>query len=320
MVEIRFVTDLDECEQLWRRTFPETVITDLWEVRACFQSSFDRPPRFLVAENSGRLEAMLPLSWIVEAGCSGYFPGETWKGKTWLEQNRVFLSGQLSIEELVTKLETPRHIRYLISPNEAATNLPVDEIGYLFHPPKYDFDFENYFGEFSHRSAKRLRREIESLDSRGTRYRYDDPSDFDHLVALNLSRFGSSSYFHDPRFRRGFEKLKDLLQERGWLRITTVIMEDEIAAVDLGSLYRGAYTLLAGGTNGDFPGVAKLINVHHMQRACKERMEEVDFLCGDFSWKTLFHLTPRPLFLISNVCPEEPAVGDSEAGSGTSHG
>ncbi|UCF93222.1 MAG: GNAT family N-acetyltransferase, partial [Desulfobacterales bacterium] len=98
-----------------------------------------------------------------------------------------------------------------------------------------------------------------------------------------------------------FRSLAHFLQAKGWLRFTTVLIAGEPAAVDLGCLYRGVYTLLAGGTNLHFPGVAKLINLHHMQRACRERMQQVDFLCGDFNWKKLFHLTPRPLFLLSNL-------------------
>jgi hypothetical protein len=71
--------------------------------------------------------------------------------------------------------------------------------------------------------------------------------------------------------------------------------------VDMGCVYQGVYTLLAGGTNSRYLGVAKLINFHHMQRACEEKLKRVDFLCGDFNWKKLFHLTPRPLYLMTNI-------------------
>jgi hypothetical protein len=87
-----------------------------------------------------------------------------------------------------------------------------------------------------------------------------------------------------------------------------VLINDEPAAVDMGCLYNGVYTLMAGGTNSRFPGVAKLINLHHMERACRERMHQVDFLCGDFNWKKLFHLTPRPLFKLSNLHTDTPVA------------
>ena len=133
--------------------------------------------------------------------------------------------------------------------------------------------------------------------------RRDDPADFDALVALNLSRFGERSYFADERFTRGFRDLLALAQERGWLRMTALLDRDEPVAADLGCVYQGVYTLLGGGTHGDYPGIAKVINLHHLERACEERFTQVDFLCGDFGWKTLFHLTPRPLYLIAGPGP-----------------
>jgi hypothetical protein len=30
-------------------------------------------------------------------------------------------------------------------------------------------------------------------------------------------------------------------------------------------------------------------------------VDRVDFLCGDFSWKALFHLAPRPLYRLSSA-------------------
>lgn len=91
-----------------------------------------------------------------------------------------------------------------------------------------------------------------------------------------------------------------LLNDKEYLRITTILIKDEIAAVDMGCIYNGVYTLLAGGTNVNFPGIAKLININHMEWACLEKLKVVDFLCGDFFWKKQFHLTPRPLYLLSS--------------------
>jgi CelD/BcsL family acetyltransferase involved in cellulose biosynthesis len=68
--------------------------------------------------------------------------------------------------------------------------------------------------------------------------------------------------------------------------------------VDMGAVWNSTYTVLAGGTHPDFPGVAKLINLHHMEWACHQELGEVDFLCGEFNWKQRFHLMPRPLYKI----------------------
>lgn len=302
MYNLRVVTDLDECRELWRRAIPHEFVSDLWEVRAAFHEQFGRPVCFVVAEDAEGLCAMLPLSWIEESQCYGYFPGETWQGKTWLEQNRIFARDADVLQFLLRRCPSRYHVRYLLPCDSLICDeSDVDEIGYLFLPPHYDYDIENYFQEFSRKSAKRIKREVAAIEDRGVRYRLDDPSDFEHMVRLNVDRFGEYSYFHDARFTEGFRSLMHVLEERGWLRMTSILIEGELAVVDMGCMYEGVYTLLGGGTHRGYPGVAKLINLYHMRRACEERMARVDFLCGDFAWKTLFHLTPRPLYVLSDA-------------------
>lgn len=304
MIHVRRAADLDECEELWRQVMPREFITDLWEFRESFYCHYHRPLCFLVAEGARSVLGLLPLSWIEESACHGYFPGETWHGKTWIEQNRIETRGWGVLEALLEAVPGPYHLRYLLSPDLSSTPpWSVDEVGYLFSPPNYDYDIENYFREFSSKSAKRLKRELAAIERLGVPYRYDDPADFEHIVRLNVERFGEHSYFRDVRFRDSFRSLAAFLQEKGWLRMTTVLIDGEPAAADMGCVYGGVYTLLAGGTHGGYPGIAKFINIHHMRRACEERLCQVDFLCGDFSWKKLFHLKPRPLYLLSNVAP-----------------
>ncbi len=307
MYRYRAITDLDACRDLWQRAVVQESFTDRWDVRMCFQRHFQRAPLFIAAEEDSLVRGLLPLSWIAEASCYGYFPGETWGGKTWLEQNRLIAGDEAMLEGLLALCPGPRHLRYLLpADNGVADRCEIDEIGYLFQPPQYNFDMENYWGVFSHKSAKRIRRELDAFEQRVT-WRLDDAADFDLMVALNMAAFGERSYFHDERFREGFRSLMELARENGWLRMTALLVDGQAAAVDMGIVYNNHYTLVAGGADRCVQGAAKLINVHHMRRGCRERFDSLDFLCGDFSWKTLFHLTPRPLYLLSNIphaeCP-----------------
>jgi hypothetical protein len=299
---IRVVSDLDQCRAIWEETIPPDTVTDLWGVRTCFQKHFDNRPYFIVAEEVDRLCGLLPLSWIDECGCYGFFPGETWLGKTWLEQNKIVCTGNGGLRDLLSSCPSDYYLRYLSPvPDLPAEEKTVDETGYLFLPPECDYDMANYLERFSRKSAKKILRELAAIESLGVAYRYDEIADFDVMVEMSLERFGNHSYFFDPRFRDSFRELARFLQKKGWLRFTTVLIKGEPAATDMGCIYRGVYTLFAGGTNSHYPGVAKLINFHHMEWACRERLEQVDFLCGSFNWKDLFHLTPRPLYLLTNI-------------------
>jgi hypothetical protein len=299
MKTVRVITDLGECCKLWKQMVPSEQLSDLWEVRDCFQRQYGHKPHFVVCEDSNGVCGFLPLSWNRDTGSYLFFPGETWSGKTWLEHNRLIVKDKSNLQYLLDLVPGSYCLRYL-QPTDwmVGAGHAVDEVGYVFLPPRYNFEFENYLTEFSGKSAKRLKRELQAFDERGVEFVYNEESDFETMIALNLRSYGPSSYFTDSRFLRSFHSLAHLLAARKWLRLTTVKVAGKIAAVDMGCIYKGIYTLLAGGTHSDFPGVAKLINIHHMKWACENRIERVDFLCGDFNWKTLFHLTPSPLYVI----------------------
>jgi len=70
----------------------------------------------------------------------------------------------------------------------------------------------------------------------------------------------------------------------------------QIAAVDLGAVFDGTYVVFLGGTHADYCGVAKVMNMHHIELAVEQGVSTVDFLCGDFYWKKLWHLDPQPLY------------------------
>lgn len=312
MLKISSCEDFDECARLWIKTWPKCCIFDLWEVRASFAACFDNKPYFIVAEECGEIQGILALSWMEERQSYGHFPGETWQGKTWLEQNKMPATSRKVLDAMLESIPGPLHLRYLTQDGmpEGSFPLAVDEVGYLFFPGHYDYSFDKYMLEFSGKSRKNLGREIARLQSGGVAYRYDQCADIDWMFKRNLASFGESSYFSDPRFLASYEKLVAWLYDNNLLRVTTVLLGGEIAAVDIGTIWNKGYTVLAGGTNAEFQGVAKIINMHHLQWACENRMQVVDFLCGDFGWKKRFHLSSRPLY---ELCRKSASVLSSAA-------
>jgi hypothetical protein len=268
-------------------------------VREAFAGSFNRPLHVVVAEkDGGRPAGFLPLCWIEEGGCFGFFPGETWQGKTWLEQNRLRAVDEEAARQLLNAVPEEAHIRYLVPEpwHAMAPEVRKDEVGYLFLPGCFGYDFQQYWNLFSGKSRKQLNREIAGLSAHGLSWRFDHFPDVPIMFRMNMEGFGEYSYFSDSRFLYGFETLMERLSSNGMLRVTTLLLGGKVAAVDVGAVWNNTYTVLAGGASPEFPGVAKMINFHHLERACRERFDSVDFLCGDFGWKARFHLTPRPLY------------------------
>ncbi|MDW7774184.1 MAG: GNAT family N-acetyltransferase [Desulfobulbaceae bacterium] len=298
MFQVRVCEDPEECAAIWKKYWPLKCLFDLWEVRQCFAGSYRRQPYFLLAENRGRVDGILALARIRETSCYAQYPGETWQGKTWLEQNRIIAGSPYIYAGLLESVPAPTHLRYLTGDSVPLEKAPVavDEVGYLFYPGAYEFSFANYMLQFSGKSRKKLTRELAALEALGAAYRFDHVDDLRLLFRMNLESFGESSYFYDPSFLDSFEKLAAWLLENKMLRITTLLLGGTVAAVDIGAVWQNSYTVLAGATGPEFPGVAKMINFHHLERACHERFEVVDFLCGDFGWKQRFHLSARPLY------------------------
>lgn len=320
MNRIRICEEPEECRSLWKTLWPAENLFDLWAVRACFNAPFDRPFCFLVAENNGAPEGLLALSWIDEMQHYSHFPGETWQGRTWLEQNRIIAGNAEVRKALLEAVPGELHLRYLTR-DSLLPGIPaaLDETGYLFLPGTYGHDFGAYMTCFPGKSRKKLAREREPFERMGISFSHDTVSHVDLMFRMNLSQFGDRSYFSDPRFLAAFENLTTLLQEAGSLRVTTLRLGGTIAAVDMGAVVGRTYTVLAGGTNPDFPGAAKLINFHHMEWACRRRLDIVDFLCGEFGWKERFRLSPRPLFELRSPMPRTPGI-PAPAQGGMLHG
>ncbi|MCL7486806.1 MAG: GNAT family N-acetyltransferase [Desulfobulbaceae bacterium] len=298
MLGIRICEDPVECQQIWEKAWPQRCLFDLWPVRDCFASSYKRPPCFLVAERDRVIEGIMALSWVNEEDCYMHFPGETWDGKTWIEQNKIPARSSQVFAELLGNVPGLVHLRYLTRDSVPLDKRPVavDEVGYLFVPRSVDYSFQTYLHQFSGKSRKKLSRELAALENHGVAYRYDHVQDIQWLFRMNLESFQQASYFYDPRFLDSVDKLAAWLHGQGMLRITTLLLGGKVAAVDIGAVSGDYYTVLAGATNPEFPGAAKMINFHHLEWACLRKMEVVDFLCGDFGWKQRFHLIGRPLY------------------------
>ncbi|MBI9075213.1 MAG: GNAT family N-acetyltransferase [Desulfatibacillum sp.] len=302
MTRISLVNDQDLVARLWATHMPEPGnVFDLWETRMCFDRSFRRPVLAVVASDGlGQTTGFLPLSWVEETAKWVYFPGETWKGKTWLEGNLIPARDPETMEALLEAIPGDAYLRYL-DPMAQAFPYPgadQDEVGYLFFPERYSNNYQEYLQSFPRKTIKKLLGEMARLESRGVTYRFDSMEDAQRLLQMNLEAFGPESYFFDSRFSTGFENLLAWLKQNNLLRITTVLIEGRVAAVDVGALWRGHYSILAGGVDQEFPGVAKVINFHHLERACAEKLNCVDFLCGNFNWKERLRLIPRPLMEI----------------------
>ncbi len=291
------ITDLEACKKLWNRLIPSKNLFDLWEFRLCFQRHFRHKPHFILLEDRKGIAGMVPLSHVEDLDMFVFFPGETWKGKTWIERTPIYVRDQSLLAALPSFCPERTYLRYMEVPEEAySPDLEIDEIGYVLYPPDINFDLNVYSKRFSNKKFKAIMKVIKSFSGAESAFHLNRLDDLDVLINMSLEHFGSASYLYDRRFRDGFRELIYSLHDKGWLRMMSLEIDGKTAAVDTGALFGGAYTVFLGGTHPDFLGVAKVMNMHHIEFACQQGLQKVDFLCGDFHWKKLWHLDPEPLY------------------------
>lgn len=291
------VRNLKQCERLWKTFVRPRNICDVWEVRCCFQKHFQWEPWFLILKDSKGIAGMLPLSYVADLDMFTLFPGEIWHQKTWMERTPIYVREEALLSDLLASCPDPACLRYLeVAKPCSIPGMETDEIGYVLYPPSFDCDIDLYYKRFSNKKIKSILKVVRSFSERPYALHFNRLNDFDYLEGLNLQRYGEDSYLYDPRLRAGFREMARFLQSEGLLHMVSIWIEGRPAAVDLGALYRGTYTVFLGGTDPEFAGIAKAINMHHIDFACNERLSKVDFLCGDFHWKRLWHLRAEPLF------------------------
>lgn len=251
---------------------------------------------------------MLPLSHIQHLDMKSFFPGETWNNKTWIERTPIYAREPGFFKELFSLCRDRTFLRYMdISDENSMGQLELDEIGYVLYPTLLDYDMENFRRRFSNKKFKSILKTVNTIMDMGGRFHVNRLEDYDLLVKMSLEKFGEESYLCDHRFRESFRDVMNYLYDNGWLRMISLELEGETAAIDLGVVYNRTYTVFLGGVFSGIPGIAKVMNMHHVDYALQNRLFKLDFLCEDFHWKKLWHLDPEPLYKLITPDLEEKA-------------
>ena len=313
MIRKRIVSDIDTCARLWDTLMPARNVSDLWGIRLCFHQHYLNRLHFLLFEDRGEIVGMVPLVYQEERDRYVFFPGEIWNGKTWLERTPVFCRRPADLGYLLSECPERTHLRYLEGDQASPiADLALDETAYLLFPSDFDFNLDRYYQRFVWKKLKAIKKEIASFLGTESSWHLNRLSDYDVLVEMNLKRFGEASYFHDPRFAESFRSVMHWLAREGCLRMVSLQIGSETAAIDLSALFKNSYVVMLGGTHVRFPGVAKAMNMQHLEFACQNRVSKVDFLCGDFCWKKLWHLDPQPLYQYVSPALEAEEAADKE--------
>ena len=259
-------------------------------------------------EDKGNIYGVLPLSHINNLDIAAFFPGETWKNRSWLERTSIYAINQDILYGLLSDCCERTYLRYIECDSEYLTDqMASDETGYVIYPGQIDYDKGNYRMRFSNKKFKGIMRDVNTIIDMGATFHLNRIEDFELLVEMSIERYGDDSYLQDTRFRKSFRDVIRFLYQKGYLRMVSLELDGRTMAVDVGAIYNSVYTIFLGGVFSRVPGLPKAMNMHHIDYALKNRIYKVDFLCGDFNWKKLWHLDEEPLFKLVSPDLEDTA-------------
>ncbi len=298
--KLEVVTDIKQCEKVWKTVSTNKKISEMWEFKLCFHKSFDHSPYFIVQKKGDEIVGLLPLSFDKIKNCFRFFPGD----EEWIEKNPIFFKNRNTLKKLIASVpqntiltcieENPIYNRYF---NE-------EYCTYSLMPPKMDYDINNYFKLFNKKHLKNIMRDIKRLEEQKIEVSMETRNKrlYKKMIEWNLKAFGEKSYFYDGKFNKAFWELFDFFKKKDILYMVSIKIDGELAAVDFGCVYNNVLTVLVGGVNPRYRdlGVAKFINFEHIKYGFNNKLDRIEFLGFDFNWKEHWHLMKEKMFKFCN--------------------
>ena len=289
---IQVVTQLEECQSLWRKYIAPQSLFDTWEFRYAFYLGFRHEPYFLLLKDQqDQVVAMLPL-WY-ESDTKHY----AWFGSWWQEDNKIFVTKREYLPFLLEAAPSP----LILNAIEAAwleETLPNwQNFNFQLDFPKFILDLslhhsaEEFLSCLKKKKRYNLKRDRERILAQNPQFYFDRDSDLEMLIKLSTQRFeqkGEEASWVDPRSSESFRQVVKLGREKKsyQVRLISVEIAGQIAAVDLVTLFNGTYSPIKCGYDVEnFPGIGNFLNLFEIDDACSLNMKKIDFLEMSYGWK-----------------------------------
>lgn len=290
-IRVERIKDLIQCEKLWRAFSPNKSLFDTWEFRYAFYLGYQHKPYFILLKSGTEKVGLLPL-WY-EADKKKYF----WFGSWWQEDNTFFVKNPIYIPMLLDLALPPLHLNAIEASVVENLGAIGANINFELDDPKYVVDLryfdslKNFMMSLKKKRRYNLRRDHKTIQQLNPQIIFDRYDDFDSLVEISKKRFqdkNESTDWEDSRRVETFRQIINLAKEKQvyQIRMITVKIKDQIAAVDLIAIYNQIYYPLKCAYNvKDFPGIGNYVNLFEIEDALSLGMKKIDFLEMSYGWK-----------------------------------
>jgi CelD/BcsL family acetyltransferase involved in cellulose biosynthesis len=300
--KVEVVSDIKECEKLWRQFSPNLTLFDTWEFRNAFYEAYKYEPYFLVLKKNGENLALLPLWYEDKNFYDKNLKRYTWFGSDWQEEVRFFAKDINYIPLLISVAPTPLYLNAISK--DSAEKLK-DKIEFKEDEPKYVLNLkgfknhEDYLMTLKKNTRRNLRKDRNKILRQNPEIVIDNFSDLDILIELAKKRFrekGENADWEDPRRVETFKNVIKFSGRSYKVRMLKVKINGRDAGVDLICILNKTYFAVKCGYNiSEFSGIGNFINLYEIDDAIKLGMEKIDFLQNNYQWKNKY-FPPVPLY------------------------
>lgn len=292
-MEFRVETDLSQCQKLWQEFSPQFYLFDLWEYRFCFYQGYGYSPYFIVGKEKGKVIGILPL-WFERK--EGYY---TFFGGTFPEPNTFFIKEKAKIAKFLEQTPKETKLKYIASSEAGYYRFKESGPKFYLEMSRYNQDVDQFISSFSKKHRKNLRYDLRQLQKQKYSFRYNYLEDFEKMVSLNQKRFEKTSDFNEMEMVKSMKILMETADKQAKLNLVSVMINDQVQAVELAVIYNHCYYVLCGGHNLEIENIGKLLIIEHIKNALNKNISKLDFLSTDSGWKKLWHLETETLFEFS---------------------
>jgi len=300
--KIVVVSDIKECEKLWREFSQNLTLFDTWEFRLAFYEAYKYKPYFLVLKKNGENLALLPLWYEDNNFYDKNLKRYTWFGSDWQEEVRFFAKDINYIPLLISAAPTPL---YLNAISQDSVEKLKDKIEFKEDEPKYVLNLkgfknhEDYLMTLKKNTRRNLRKDRNRILKQKPEIVLNNFSDLDILIELAKKRFrekGGNADWEDPRRVETFKNVIKFSGRSYKVRMIKVKINGKDAGVDLICTLNKTYFAVKCGYNiSEFSGIGNFINLYEIDDAIKLGMEKIDFLQNNYQWKNKY-FPPVPLY------------------------
>lgn len=304
-------TDIKKCALLWEEFSPKQSLFDLWDFRWAFYLAYQHQPHFVVLQENGKNNGLLPLWYEKEK--NKYF----WFGSWWQEDTYFWIKNPVYIANLLSLCPSPAYLNGIISdkiadiiPEQEKARFQPDDSKYILDISRIE-SFENYLAGLKKERRKSIKKDIRLIEKQNPEVIFNNLNDFDVLAELSKQRFNlkkenENDPWYDPAMNDGrrVEAFRNIIKlglsgKSYQARMITVKINQKIAGVDLAVIFNNCYYALVGGYDiENFPGIGNYFNMLNIKDALKLGLKKVDALQSDCGWKHRWY-QEMPLYYFS---------------------